>query len=177
MGKRKSLFEAAGLVDKSKTPIFQKGGKIIPSQIDKEIARVEGTSLKPVKKEKEEDKYKEEMMVKGAAFIGKMFRLRDTTHLLHLKTKSYAEHIALNDFYDELLDLTDGLAEAMQCCGLLDIRIPASVIDHTALDYITTFKEDVKAFRKECMRDDIINLLDDVATLCSTTVYKLKFLK
>ena len=49
-----------------------------------------------------------------AKAIGIMFAGRTVTHIQHLKTKSYAEHKALNEFYDEIIDLADGLAEATQ---------------------------------------------------------------
>ena len=57
-----------------------------------------------------------------AKAIGIMFAGRTVTHIQHLKTKSYAEHKALNEFYDGIIDLADGLAEATQGqYGLLDI--------------------------------------------------------
>lgn len=46
--------------------------------------------------------------------IIKLFHARTTAHILHLKTRSHAQHKALNDFYDEIVDLADALAEAYQ---------------------------------------------------------------
>lgn len=39
---------------------------------------------------------------------------RDTAHRQHWKTLSYAEHKTLNEFYDAILELTDGLVEMYQ---------------------------------------------------------------
>ena len=40
-------------------------------------------------------------------FLGLLFQSRDTMHLTHLDTRSFAEHKALNAYYDGILDLTD----------------------------------------------------------------------
>jgi hypothetical protein len=44
-------------------------------------------------------------------FIGMLFQSRDMMHIQHLQTTSFAEHKALNGYYDELLDLTDKFTE------------------------------------------------------------------
>ena len=41
----------------------------------------------------------------AAEFVGIMFLARDVTHSVHLNTRSYAKHKALNKFYDEIVDL------------------------------------------------------------------------
>ena len=49
------------------------------------------------------------------------FHARTVAHLLHLTTRSYAAHKALNEFYDEIIDLVDSFAEAYQGeYGLID---------------------------------------------------------
>lgn len=49
------------------------------------------------------------------------------THYWHLRTKSYARHLALGGFYEALQDMTDGIAECVQ--GKLGTRvtIPAQI--------------------------------------------------
>ena len=47
-------------------------------------------------------------------FIGTLFLARDVAHSVHLNTRSYAKHQALNGFYDEVVDLADKFAEAYQ---------------------------------------------------------------
>lgn len=46
-------------------------------------------------------------------FMKLLFETRDQTHYLHLVTTSKAEHVALGDFYDQLLEMGDGLMEKM----------------------------------------------------------------
>ena len=47
-------------------------------------------------------------------FVGHLFLARDVTHSAHLNTRSYAKHVALNEFYDGIIDLADKFAEAYQ---------------------------------------------------------------
>jgi len=44
-------------------------------------------------------------------FIGMLFQSRDMMHIQHLQTTSFAEHKALNGYYDNILDLTDKFTE------------------------------------------------------------------
>ena len=39
---------------------------------------------------------------------------RNQAHVFHLQTKSYAEHIALNGYYDAVVALFDGIVESYQ---------------------------------------------------------------
>ena len=47
-------------------------------------------------------------------FIAKLFLTRELAHRYHLSTKSYSQHKALQNFYEDLLDLIDDLAEMTQ---------------------------------------------------------------
>ena len=42
-------------------------------------------------------------------FIILCFHARTNAHVLHLQTRSYAAHKALNEFYDEIVELADRL--------------------------------------------------------------------
>ena len=46
--------------------------------------------------------------------VAVLFLARDLAHREHLTTTSYAQHIALGDFYPAVIDLADRLAEACQ---------------------------------------------------------------
>ena len=52
--------------------------------------------------------------MKAAEFVGLFFLARDVTHSVHLNTRSYAKHKALQKFYEGIVDLADGFAEAYQ---------------------------------------------------------------
>ncbi len=114
--------------------------------------------------------------------IAILFLSREVTHRLHLMTDTYAHHMALGDFYDEILDLADQLAEVHQGMYGQFTEIPY-------LDWSKDY-EDTKAvmflkamFEKHRMvaikEDDtqLQNVADEVCALFSRTIYKLKFLK
>jgi hypothetical protein len=44
--------------------------------------------------------------------ISLILHSRTQIHILHLQTKSFAEHKVLNEYYDEIGDLVDGLVES-----------------------------------------------------------------
>ena len=59
-----------------------------------------------------------------AEFIARAFAVRTAAHLAHLRSRSYAEHVALGGFYDALIGLVDSYAEAHQgLFGLIEDEI------------------------------------------------------
>ena len=44
---------------------------------------------------------------KQADFLARLFHSRDVAHLVHLNTTSFAQHKALNGYYDSILDLAN----------------------------------------------------------------------
>jgi hypothetical protein len=102
-------------------------------------------------------------------------------HILHLTTTSYAEHKALGTFYNEIGDLVDSFIEAFQGkYGLLhdfttDYRLPGEPIV-----YMTYLKMEVQILRRaELFPQDseLQNIVDEIAQLIDSTLYKLRFLK
>ena len=85
-------------------------------------------------------------------FIGLLFASRDYAHKAHLNTDSFAEHMALNGFYDGIIDLADSLTKSR-----------VSVVQDTR-DFVS--------------EDTVLsNIVDEIEQLYSSTIYKLKFLK
>lgn len=119
---------------------------------------------------------------RASMFFGKLFSIRDQIHINHLKVTgvgSYATHKALNEFYDEILDLTDSLIESYQGkYGICNITVPAS----TRVDSLPLLEElakltdggNVYGMFKETW---IQNQLDEISALTYQTLYKLKNLK
>lgn len=109
--------------------------------------------------------------------IGLLFYARTITHIEHLKTKSYAQHVALGSFYDEVIELADNLAEAYQGCEGIIEGIP---IFHNPLsEPIDVFLEkQVKMIEKLRVgvseKSAIQNLIDTVIELYLSTIYKLR---
>lgn len=109
------------------------------------------------------------------------FHARTAAHILHLKTRSYAAHKALNDFYDGIVPRVDAFAEAYQG--------DYGIIEYPAMRYrpyddalemlndLSTYIEESRA--SACDEDDtyLQNLIDEIVALIRQTQYKLRFLK
>ena len=82
-----------------------------------------------------------------AEFLLTLLHAATNTHLLHWKTKSYSEHVALGKFYEGLPELVDELAEAL--IGKFDERpeFPATYYKPAAngLEELLDLKEYVAA--------------------------------
>ena len=113
-------------------------------------------------------------------FIGLLFASRDYAHKAHLNTDSFAEHMALNTFYDEIIDLADSLAESWmgrneQRVGDIPVINPPK---GEPLAVIKRLLEVVKDTRDFCADDTMLsNIVDEIEQLFTSTIYKLKFLK
>jgi hypothetical protein len=108
-------------------------------------------------------------------------------HIFHFQTRSYATHKALNEYYDEIVDLADALIEDFQGKYSQLIVVPEdneTIInlktDEDAIAYLTGLSEDIKnKYQKLFKPEDtnLLNILDEIKTLIESTLYKLKFLK
>jgi hypothetical protein len=58
-------------------------------------------------------------------FILTLLHAATNTHILHWQTKSFAEHMALGEFYEALPGLIDSLVEATQGATGEIIQFPA----------------------------------------------------
>lgn len=112
-------------------------------------------------------------------FILTLLHSATNAHLLHFKTKSYAQHMALGKFYEEMPGLVDELVESIQGLTGELIEFPSDYYTPaaTALEEMQDLKEYVKEGRKMLPNDtEIQNLVDEIASLVNTTLYKIKFL-
>jgi hypothetical protein len=119
--------------------------------------------------------------MKAADFVGHLFLARDVTHSVHLNTRSYAKHKALNEFYDGVVDLADSFAEAYQGRhGLIGpISLQSAKKTGNVIEFLTDSLAEIEANRyKVCEEKDsaIQNIIDEVVGLYLSTLYKLKFL-
>ena len=113
-------------------------------------------------------------------FIGLLFASRDYAHKAHLNTDSFAQHMALNDFYDGIVDLADNLAETWMGRNLQKVgEIPQITAPRgEPLAVMKRLLEVVQDTRDFCDKDTVLsNIVDEIEQLFSTTLYKLKFLK
>ena len=114
-------------------------------------------------------------------FVGMLFLARDVTHSVHLNTRSYAKHKALNGFYDEIIELADGFAEAYQ--GRYGLIGPISLMSAkktgNIIEFLENQLEEIEVGRYDvCKKEDtpLQNLIDGIIELYLSTLYKLRFL-
>ena len=116
-------------------------------------------------------------------FISTLFASRTQAHVFHLQTNSFAAHKALNEYYDGIVDIADGIAESVQ--GKYGIITGYSNIDllegndcNEVIKYFTALEMYVERARQTMPQDSYIqNQVDEVVALIVSTIYKLKFLK
>ena len=124
---------------------------------------------------------------KPAKLFSKLFESREMAHIYHLQVKgeegSYAAHMALGSFYEDVLDLIDDLIETYQ--GQYDIVEGYDIIDtkdtksKEKLEYFTELVEFIKTERKCIGPEDshLHNIIDEIVALTYKTISKLKFNK
>ena len=113
-------------------------------------------------------------------FILTLLHAATNTHILHLQSKSYSEHMALGAFYEELPDLVDAVVESIQ--GLTGEIIQYPEMYYRPADSGIQELEDLLEFVKDGRQvlpqdSEIQNEVDAIATLINSTLYKLRFLK
>ena len=119
--------------------------------------------------------------VKFSGFISELFHARIQIHIAHVQTKSYAQHIALDSFYNDIVGLTDGLIETWQGrYGIVTGYTLKNVQDNVnVIFYLTTLLDYINNSRLTLFSDDsdLHNQVDNIKTLINTTIYKLKYLQ
>jgi len=114
--------------------------------------------------------------------IGLLFLARDTAHMAHLKTTSYAKHMALGDFYSGIEELADDLTEQYQGqFGLIPVARVARTTEPTDANIVSILKDQlaqIQGGRKASVGDDssLNNVIDEIVGLYRRTIYRLRFL-
>jgi len=116
-------------------------------------------------------------------FISTLFASRTQAHVFHLQTPSFAAHKALNDYYDEIVGITDGIAESYQGkYGIITGYGNIALQEYQSCEAIIMFFETlcmyVEKSRQMLPQDSYLqNQIDEIVALIKSTIYKLRFLK
>lgn len=121
------------------------------------------------------------MTHKPADFVGTLFLARDVAHSVHLNTRSFAKHMALNEFYDNIVGLTDKFAEAYQGRhGLIGaITLMSAKKTGNIIEFLEDSLKEIEDCRYDvCEKTDtaLQNIIDEIVGQFLSTLYKLKFL-
>jgi len=117
----------------------------------------------------------------AADFVGTLFLARDVAHSVHLNTRSFSKHSALQSFYDEVIELADKFAEAYQGRnGLIGpISLMSAKKTNNIVEFLTDSMAEIEKGRYEvCDKTDtpIQNIIDEIVGVYLSTLYKLRFL-
>lgn len=107
-----------------------------------------------------------------------LFMARDIAHKEHLKTGSYAQHMALGSFYEDVIGLADSLAEAYQGKYGIVKEIPTIALKGNK-NISAQLKICVEMIEKDRNEYDpfLQNIIDSAIALFYSTIYKLDHLK
>jgi DNA-binding ferritin-like protein len=114
-------------------------------------------------------------------FIGQLFLARDVAHSVHLNTRSYAKHVALQEFYESIVGLADTLAEAYQGRhGLIGtISLAAVKKEVKIVEFLQAQLEEIEAARYDVVNKSdsaLQQIIDNIVEQYLKTLYKLRFL-
>jgi len=110
---------------------------------------------------------------------------RSQAHIFHWQTKSqssFAEHMALGTYYDEIVELIDGIVESYQgkhdlITGYKTVKMVDYKSTEQLISYFKDLDDNIEKNRKAVKESYIQNQIDGVQELIFSTLYKLRFLK
>lgn len=96
----------------------------------------------------------------------------DAAHRAHLTNQSYAQHMALGDFYDAVRSATDDFVEA----GIaLDLPLPAEDTPDMLARLEESYTKLIDTRDINCQRNSTLeNLHDEIEAVYLKAIYKLK---
>ena len=105
-------------------------------------------------------------------FIGLLFQSRDMMHIAQLQTTSFAEHKALNAYYDGILDLTDKFSEVYFGRNKrVEIVVPEAK-NMSSAEHLKEMQQLVDGERNN-YSSELQNIMDEMLGLINQTLYLL----
>jgi hypothetical protein len=119
--------------------------------------------------------------MKACDFVGLLFLARDVAHSVHLNTRSFSKHDALNIFYDRIVGATDDFSETYQGRhGLIGpITLHSAKKTSNIIEFLEESLKQIEDGRYEiCDKTDtaLQQLIDNIVEIYLRTLYKLKYL-
>jgi DNA-binding ferritin-like protein len=117
--------------------------------------------------------------------IATLLHSRSQAHIFHWQTKSqssFAEHMALGTYYEEIVELIDGIVESYQgkhelITGYKTVKMVDYKSTEQLISYFRDLDDNIEKNRKAVKESYIQNQIDGVQELIFSTLYKLRFLK
>jgi hypothetical protein len=113
-------------------------------------------------------------------YVSSLLEIEIIAHIAHTQAvnSSYAEHKALGELYEGMVDLYDSYAEAYQgkydiIKGYKDIKI---VEGADMIPYLKNKSSEFEAYRNTLTEGFLQQMVDNSQELINSTLYKLRFL-
>lgn len=145
---------------------------------------------KPDEKEESEEEKSSESTTETtdvSKFISKLLESREMAQVYHWTVKgdmgSHAAHLALEAYYDGVIEFIDDIVEIYQGqYGLIEGYDVIDTTDAKSKDKLDYFKETVDFIKstRKCIKDEdthIHNIIDELIALQYKTIYKLTYNK
>jgi hypothetical protein len=111
-------------------------------------------------------------------YVSALMEIENVSHIAHLQTSSYAEHKALNELYDGIVDQFDAYVEAYQgkygiIKGYKSFKLEEGV---DMIAYLNKKSAEFEAYRNTLTEGYLQQMVDNTQELINSTLYKLRFL-
>lgn len=126
--------------------------------------------------------------------IARCFAARTAAHFAHLAADSYAVHMALEGFYEDIIPATDEFAEVYQgVFGKIEDYPAIKPLSTQPIQMLRALRDWIVMNKEECCEchdenaeqgegddpdcSELANLIDNILAVVDRALYKLKFLK
>ena len=109
--------------------------------------------------------------------VSVLMQARTQAHVFHLRTTSYAQHKALQKFYEGISELLDQYAEAYQGkYGTINgyETYPVTQDPRKATTFLMALIKVINKARKATRDSYLANILDQITELTDSTIYMLR---
>jgi hypothetical protein len=112
--------------------------------------------------------------------VSRVFAARDAAHREHWRTKSYAQHVALGEFYEAVIEDIDEIVEVFQgqFGPIGDFSVQTKKVPDIA-EYLRDEVDWIQSVRDVIANEDpaVMNMIDELCALYLRTLYKLENLQ
>lgn len=114
-----------------------------------------------------------------ADFLGHLFSMVSSAHITHIyqKDKSLATHLALEEFYTEIDELSDELAECYEgIYGQVDFTVTGKRFEdcYSSIKQSYDYIEQTRTILKESF---LQNIVDEIQSIHARTLFRLKLVQ
>jgi hypothetical protein len=151
--------------------------------MEKKLMQIKKKDMFLREQEENEDKVTETKTDSGFKdMVSILLHSQTQVHIFHLQTKSYAEHKALQKYYEDIDGIVDGIIESYQgkydvVTGYNSIKTEDYKSSEQVVKYFKALDSMVEKNRKSVKESFLQNQIDTVQELIYSTLYKLRLLK